>query len=1023
MKKTLLLAVILNCFIKTMSYGQCIVAGPKDGNSFTGNVQPGDQSWINPGSAKTSNGSYARSGFVLDLLSVSPTKYLVASDYQFNIPANATIQGIQVDIQQLSDGINLLAAVVDDGVRIRKGGTFVGVNKASSHFWPIFTSSYHTYGGPNDLWGTTWTPADINSSSFGVGISANLTGLLMLLPSANVDHIRITVNYSLPPTVTSTDAVICAGSTTTLSANGTTTYSWSPGTGLSSTTGANVVAQPSVTTTYTVTGTTGACSVTNTITVNVNPIPVVAINSTSLTNTICEGDSLSLSASGASSYTWMPSASVSQPNAGSVKVSPTVTTTYSVSGTAPNGCTNVTSMATFVVNVNAAPAIVLNANNNTICNGGSTMLSASGASSYTWSPATGLNTVTGASVIASPTVTTVYQIAGTSSAGCGNLATAQVTVTVNNTPNLVLTSSAPGGTICQGSSTTLSAGGASSYTWSPATGLNTVSGANVIASPTTTTIYTVTSMLSGSCAGIPTVGTITVNVNAVPTVTTAMATNTLICEGSSLPLSVGGASSYTWSPSTGLNTTTGPNVIASPTVATTYSVLGTSSNGCSNSNNLTVFTISVTPAPVLNLNSTSATNVICPGGSATYAVNGASSYTWSPSAGLNTSTGPLVVASPTATTIYTVVATGTNGCTNVLSPLTFTLTVSSAPSVSVSTSQAGYSICAGSNIPLQASGAASYTWSPSSSLSASTGANVIASPSVTTTYTVVAESAGGCYNTSSPFTVTVTVNPNPMISLVLSDNKDTLCLGQSVTINVTGSATSYTWNSGANGSSVTVTPTVSTVYDVISTNSYGCSASGSVFVVVVDPATLNMNLLSYTVTTPFNTQVTSNVSVGALPNTPSMITITQNPAHGTATISNGVITYMPATDYSGTDTVYYSLCDTYCQTTCKYGKLVVIIETGDIRVPGVLSPNGDGVHDHFYIKGLSKYPDAELVIFNRWGNVVYSAKPYTNDWDGQSSSNGMKLSGSEVLDGTYYYILSLEEGATPIKGFFEVKRK
>lgn len=1022
MKKILLLAFALNCFIRTMSYGQCFIAGPKDGNAFTGNVLPGDQPWINPGNAKTSNGSYAKSGFVLDLLSVMPTRYLVASDYQFNIPANATIKGIQVDIQQLSDGINLLATISDEGVRLRKGGAFVGANKASSHFWPIFNSSYHTYGGLNDLWGTTWTPADINSPGFGVGISAQLSGLLMLLPSANVDHMRITVNYSVPPAVTSTDSLVCAGTTATLTANGGVTFSWTPSAGLVSTSGASVVANPTVTTTYTVTGTAPGCSVSNTISVLVNPVPVVSVSSASATSTICEGDSLSLSASGASSYTWAPSGSVSQVNASSVRVSPMTTTTYSVYATAPNGCTNAGSLSTFQVQVDPAPHMILNANNNTICSGGSTILGASGASTYSWSPPTGLSAVSGASVIANPTITTVYQVSGTSLTGCKSLAASQVTVTVNNTPTLFLNSTSPGGVICQGSSTALSAAGASSYSWSPATGLSATSGANVVASPSVTTIYTVTSMVSGSCSGSPAVGTITVSVNAVPTLTTAAATNTTICEGSSLPLTIGGASSYSWSPATGLNTTTGPSVIASPTVTTTYSVLGTSSNGCSNSSNPSVFTISVTPSPVLSLSSTSATNTICRGASISYAVSGGSTYSWSPSAGLSTTTGPIVIANPTATTVYTVVSTGTGGCTNTLSPLTFTLTVNSAPSVSVSTSLPGYSLCVGSNIPLQASGASSYTWSPSASLSSATGANVIASPSVTTVYTVVAESAAACTNTTSPFTITVTVNPKPVISLVLADGNDTLCLGKSTTINVAGSATSYTWSNGANGQSVTVTPTVSTVYNVVSTNSQGCTASGSAFIVVVDPVSLTVNISGYAVTTPLNTQVTSNVAAGALPNTPAAIVITQGPAHGTASISNGVITYMPSSNYDGTDTVYYALCDAYCSTVCSRAKLVITIES-DVRVPGILSPNGDGVHDHFFIKGLSKYANPELVIFNRWGNVVYSAKPYANDWDGQSSSNGLKLSGSTVLDGTYYYILSLEEGGKPLKGFFEVKRK
>lgn len=1020
MKKTLLLLFVLNCFYKTTVYGQCITAGPKNGNNFSGSVLPGDQSWANAGAAKFSDDSYATSGFVLTLLSVAPTKYLTASDFQFAIPPNAIIKGIQLDIQRLSGGINLLAKISDNSVRLMKGGTFVGTDKASNSFWPIFNSAYETYGGPNDLWGTTWTPADINSPGFGAGISANLTGLLMLLPTANIDHMRITVNYSTIPLLSTSSTSICAGSSDTLRVSGSTSYSWTPAPGLTILSATSAVVSPSVTTTYSVTGFSGTCVNTGTATVVVRPMPSISV-STASGNTICQGDSIQLSGSAASSYTWMPATGLSSATIANPKASPPATTTYSIYAVSSDGCSNTTNPSTYVLNVNPAPIIMLNANANTICSGGNTMLTASGANSYTWSPATGLSSVNGASVIASPTVTTVYHVTGQSLSGCGALSTANVTVTVNNSPVLALVSSSPGNTICRGDSTVLSASGASSYTWSPPTGLSTVTGANVVAKPSATTIYTVSTSVSGGCMGGASTGTLAVTVNNGPTLTTSSASNTLICQGTNAVLSVGGAGSYTWSPPTGLSATSGASVTATPSATTVYTVTGTAANGCSNAYSPTVFTVSINAAPSLSLNSSASNGVICQGSSATLTASGANTYSWSPPAGLNTVTGPTVIANPAVTTVYTLQATGANGCINTLMPATFTVTVNSVPTVSITSSSSGYSICKGSNISIGASGAASYSWSPSATLNTATGANVIASPSVTTVYTVIAQSASGCSNASAPQTVTVTVNPSPAISLSQNMN-DSLCLGQSISITVLGSASSYTWNNGMTGPSITVTPTVSTVYDVISTNSFSCTASASTYVVVIDPGTLSLTLLSYAATTDVNVPVTTTVSAGALPNTPSLITIVQGPAHGSATISNGVIVYTPNANYDGTDTVYYAMCDNYCSTICTSAKLVITIES-DVRVPGALSPNGDGVHDGFYIMGLSKYDNPELVIFNRWGNVVFSAKPYANDWTGQSSSGGLKLTGSEVLDGTYFYMLTLQEGEKPIRGFFEVKRK
>lgn len=168
---------------------------------------------------------------------------------------------------------------------------------------------------------------------------------------------------------------------------------------------------------------------------------------------------------------------------------------YSVIVTDANGCTGTnTPMAVTVQSISATTAA-------TICAGSSTVLSASGAVSYSWSPPTGLNTTVGSSVTANPTQTTTYTVTGQMASGC--TATKQVTVTV--IPAITLSASqlfvAPGG------STTLTASGSTGYTWSPATGLDTTSGATVIATPTQTTTYTVT---PATCSGNTRTITVTV---------------------------------------------------------------------------------------------------------------------------------------------------------------------------------------------------------------------------------------------------------------------------------------------------------------------------------------------------------------------------------------------------------------------------------------------------------------------------------------------------------------------------------
>ncbi len=96
----------------------------------------------------------------------------------------------------------------------------------------------------------------------------------------------------------------------------------------------------------------------------------------------------------------------------------------------------------------------------------------------------------------------------------------------------------------------------------------------------------------------------------------------------------------------------------------------------------------------------------------------------------------------------------------------------------------------------------------------------------------------------------------------------------------------------------------------------------------------------------------------------------------------------------------------------------------EIGVPGGVSPNADGFNDVLVIENLEYYPENEFVIFNRWGDAVFEAKPYLNDWNGQVNAS-MILSGDKVSDGTYFYILKLSQDATvePLKGSFELRSK
>ena len=93
-----------------------------------------------------------------------------------------------------------------------------------------------------------------------------------------------------------------------------------------------------------------------------------------------------------------------------------------------------------------------------------------------------------------------------------------------------------------------------------------------------------------------------------------------------------------------------------------------------------------------------------------------------------------------------------------------------------------------------------------------------------------------------------------------------------------------------------------------------------------------------------------------------------------------------------------------------------------IKVPSGFSPNGDGINDMFVIEGLDQFPDNKLIIYNRWGSVIFSAQPYQNNWKGQSEGKAI-LMGNSVTDGTFFYFLELDKEIKPLAGFIEFKTK
>lgn len=159
--------------------------GPNNGNSFSSNALIGTIAVVTPSNAQTSNDTRATAILLLGEV----TQWLLVKDFRLNIPIHSTIDGITVEIEKSS---TLLSATQDNAVRLYlPTGTFGATNKALGGTWPT-TDAYSTYGGVSDVWGETLRPIDVNDANFGVAISASAA----LAATMQIDHVRITVNYT-----------------------------------------------------------------------------------------------------------------------------------------------------------------------------------------------------------------------------------------------------------------------------------------------------------------------------------------------------------------------------------------------------------------------------------------------------------------------------------------------------------------------------------------------------------------------------------------------------------------------------------------------------------------------------------------------------------------------------------------------------------------------------------------------------------------------------------------------------------
>jgi gliding motility-associated-like protein len=596
------------------------------------------------------------------------------------------------------------------------------------------------------------------------------------------------------------------------------------------------------------------------------------------------------------------------------------------------------------------------------CNGQATVNVTQGTPPYNYLWSDGQTTQTAVGLCPG-----VYTVSVTDAISCNSVVTQQVVITGSPSPVVVsLTSQVDepcfGDTV--GSAIINPTGGLGpySYQWSTSPPQVTQNAWNLAAGN-----YSVIVTDVNGCAD-----TLQVTINEPPQLNIAFNNFThTTCNnpnGSISPTYTGGTGAYTYSWSSGPGTASINNL--SPG---NYTVTVTDANNCSTSAS---FMINPSTVPVI---SASPDVTICFGQNTTLTANGAPFYSWSPSTGLSSPTGSPVTANPTTSTLYQVIGMDSVGCTDTAF---VNVTVNPLPVMTV-TPQA-VAICDGETTPLSAGGANTYTWSPATGLSSTTGTPVNANPNTTTVYTVVGDLLG-CLDSA---TVTVTVNPMPITAYapLFTDG----CSPVNVQFNDASpfvpAGSSYYWDFGNGNNSNLQNPAViftqpgNYTVTLTITAPGGCTSSFSNSAVHV-----YANPVANFAIAPLSSFIGRVVSFydQTLPAGATWSWTFGDPPGGSSTQQN------PTYTYNDTGTFVITLVVTTADGCIDSTSSTILIRDFEyaLWVPNTFTPNADGVNDIFITQGIG-IEKFEMTIYDRWGLPLFRTNNWGDGWNGRMNDSG-----------------------------------
>ncbi|MBX2923047.1 MAG: gliding motility-associated C-terminal domain-containing protein [Chitinophagaceae bacterium] len=782
---------------------------------------------------------------------------------------------------------------------------------------------------------------------------------------SDIQPVTVTINPLPVASISYSGSPFCATGTAVVIQTGQTggTYSSTTGLSVDAATGEiNLATSTAGTYIVTYTFTDGTCSNTDTAHVVINPVPNVVITSPAA---VCSPNTVNITVAAVTAgstsgltYTYFTDAagttSLSDPNAVAASG------TYYIKGTTAAGCTDIKPV---VVVINPLPVATISYSGTPFCATGTATVTQTGQTGGTYSSTTGLsiNSATGAINLSASTAGT-YTVTYTFTDGtCSNTTTASVTI--NALPTVAVTDPAA---ICSPSTVDITAAAITTgstpgltYTYfTNAAGTTVLSNPNSISTGGT---YYIKGTTASGCTDIrPVVVTINPEPTVVVTDPAAVCapgavniTNSAVTTGSTAGLS------YTYFTDVAATITlSNPSAL---TTSGTYYIKGTTAAGCSDVQPVNVV-VDIMPTASISYNG----GPYCATGTATVTQTGYAGGTYSSAAGLsiNATTGAIDLGMSTPGQ-YTVVYTFTSGaCTGSANTIinigTPTLVITNPAAVCA---PGTVNITAGA---VTAGSAGDLTYSYYTDAAGTASLSNPAAVGTSNTYYIKGVDSRGCPTLVEP--VSVTINPQPALSL--SADKTLVCKWEEVNLSATSAGSTIVWENNHNGNAYTAYPSANTSYTAVATDALGCKTTDHINISVRDfkaalTATPNPVMSGTTVTlTP-----SANTGFDVIAWMPAQYFPGQQANAQTITI----------TDSSKT---FYTILQSPdgCRDTANV-RVNVEDNTRELFIPNAFTPNHDGKNDIFKVYGTS-VKSIEMRIYNQWGNLLYETKDNNKGWDG-----------------------------------------